>query len=340
MFLLWLVFRGAKWDAVAESIRGASVGWLIVVQFVYLASFILRARRWGYLARSSTSASFRSLFNATQIGMLGNYVLPLRLGEVIRAVVFSRLAPCPFPRALALGGLDRALDLIMLILVMLFTVLVFPASEGGALPAEAFNTPEPIELSPGLIQAGCVGTATVLAGVLAVFVLLFVNQALVLRISRRLLTPVSEGLAARVCNLLEQFAQGLRVFRSVGDMLRALFYSLITWVCYVLALLGMLKAFGVAGPWYTVFVLQSLLAVAISVPGAPAFVGQFHLPIVLTLALLVPDMSMNEAKAIAIVTHIANVFPIAAVGVFCLWWEKLGLLQLSKESVRARDEME
>jgi hypothetical protein len=76
--------------------------------------------------------------------------------------------------------------------------------------------------------------------------------------------------------------------------------------------------------------MVTLLAVFISVPGAPGLVGQYHMPIVITLAMLVPDMNLDHAKAFAIVAHAMNLPPIIVTAAYAMYVERLGVGDLGR----------
>ena len=138
--------------------------------------------------------------------------------------------------------------------------------------------------------------------------------------------------------ILSQFADGFHVFRSPLDMTRAIAFSFLTWGLGILMLVFMLEAFRIDYPWYTPFVMQAMLAVFISAPNTPGFVGQFHVPIVLALVMTVSTIDPNEAKAFAIVTHLIQLPPVILLGVWRLMHERMGLLQLQSEGKKLAHE--
>ncbi|MBI4557139.1 MAG: flippase-like domain-containing protein [Candidatus Hydrogenedentes bacterium] len=330
--LVWLLFRGTNWSEVKASVEGVSVRWLLASQIFIWGSFFTRVQRWSYIVRVAKPVRFRIMFSATQIGFLANFTLPLRVGEFLRAFLLARLGHLSFAKSVAMVALDRVTDLVGLIAVMLVAVLSVPTTHDMVLPAQTFNTAADIRVSAQALQAAGIVTLLLLVGIIAILILLYLNQALVLRAADRTVGVVSNKMAGRIHAMLEQFAEGLHIFRSVTDMSKSIFYSLLTWACFVLATITILAAFHMECPWYTPFVIQALVAVSVSVPGAPGFVGQFHLPIVVSLLMLAPAVDVDEAKAVAIVIHLLNLGPVALAGLFCLAIEHLGILELRREA--------
>lgn len=369
--LVWWLFRGTDWGAVGRAIAQANWWWIGVSVVCVLVTFVTRIQRWSYIVRTAKPVSFRHMFSATQIGFLGNFVLPARAGEAVRALALARLANLPFSRALAFVALDRVTDLFGLMAVVLVAAFVFHPEQDIRLPPSIYA---------GVIPADMVSTyalrvALFIVLIVGAFVLLYVRQRLVLRLSDAVLGLLSRRLAARFHEILQHFADGLHVFRSGGDMAKSLFFSLLTWAVFIVTYLACAAAFGLQLPWYAPFIVLSFLALAISVPGAPGFIGQFHFGVAVPILMLMPavpvtytfgesaaevvaglasayagpaasclaeiprraaEQSLETAKglglAVAIVAHLTNVFPVFAVGFYCLYREQMGLFQLRREA--------
>ncbi|MFO7974845.1 MAG: lysylphosphatidylglycerol synthase transmembrane domain-containing protein [Candidatus Hydrogenedentota bacterium] len=351
VLILWWMFQGTSWSGLKASFEEIRWGWVALAIGLVTLSFFGRVKRWTYVVRAvEPGASFRSMFSATQIGFLANFTLPARIGELVRAIVLARLTALSVTRSFALVALDRVNDLIGLIAVMAFALLAYKPDKNIEIPGELFRSDHPILVPAKAYQTGALGAAVFLIGVITVFVLLYINKNLVLRLSdstfsflgRRLsfwkpLDKLCGKLGGWAHHMLEQFAEGFRVFRSISDMAKSIAYNLATWTCFVVTLQCMLFAFGIDAPWYTVFVMQAALAIAISVPGTPGFVGQFQVPLVAGLKLVAPEVSYDAALALAILTHAINAGMVIIVGIVCLQLEGLHLFQLSEEGAKKKE---
>jgi len=313
------------------------VGWLLAAQIPIWTSFWFRIFRWKYIVRAVHPATFRSMFSATQLAFLVNFTIGLRLGEIVRPLVLSRLNKMAFSKSLAVCALDRVTDLIGLLAVMLVAVVAYRPDRDIVLPQGIFGLKDPPPIPKNLVLAGGESTAVMLTVILATLVLLYWKQDLALRVTRTVLGSVSKRLANWVCHMFEQFAEGLRVFRSMGDMVKSLTFTALTWGCFLLSYVFFLNAFGLDYPWYAPFVVQCILAVFVSAPGVPGMLGQFHIPIVGGLLMTVPGITTPDAVAFAIVTHVSNMIPITILGLYSLYREGFGFVELSRESVEADD---
>ncbi|HOZ50005.1 MAG TPA: lysylphosphatidylglycerol synthase transmembrane domain-containing protein [Candidatus Hydrogenedentes bacterium] len=324
--VFWWVFRGTDWAEVWASIRRINPLWLPIMLAAIAATFFTRILRWRYIVRAGHPASFRHMFSATQIGFMVNFLLPMRIGEGVRALVLTRLTRIPFSKSLAMVTLDRVNDLIGLIVTMLIAAFAFRPAGDIVLPPDIYANPLPANL----IRSGALGTGLFLIAIVSVLALLYVNRELALRLSDRTVGIVSGRLAGWSHHLLDQFAQGLHVFRSASDMAKSVFWGLVTWGLFVAINAIVLSAFGYTYPWYAPFVVTAVVSVAVSLPVAPGFIGQFHFAIVVGVSAVLSSVALPDAKAMAILAHLFNLVPILALGFFCLIWENLGLRDLTR----------
>lgn len=339
--LLWFLFRGTDWARVGSDLAGADLPWIAASVLLIFASFVLRAFRWRYIVRSAKAVPFRLIYDATQIGFLANFTLPARAGEAIRALVLARGAKLPFTKCVAFVALDRVTDLFGLVLVLSITLVayrpdtavVFPP--GFELPAWASPILEPNAIRDGATLA-FVAMSVVALGLLVVYL----RQAWALAISDAVLGLVSKKFARTVNGWIQHFADGLHVFRSPADMAGALGFSALVWFAAVGSIAAALRAFGVDAPWYAAPLMLSMLSVIIALPGTPGFVGTFHLGIMLGLFFAVPGISAETAKAIAIFSHLANLFPLVITGVHSLHRQQTGLLQLEEQAEHLEEDAE
>lgn len=328
--LLWWLFRDTHWGEVGRAVGGANWFWLAGAVFFVLLSFFVRIVRWGFIVRTEPPVPFMRLFNATQIGYLANFVLPARMGEVIRAVVLSRGTGIPVSRSIAYVAVDRVTDLAGLAAVLLITVLTFHPRGDVRLP-EGMRGFYDGPISESLIRSASMSVAAAIVVGMAGLALLFALRNRVINIIGRLFGGRFPGLAARLAHLAEQFTAGMSVIGSPWRMTQALLASLAVWACFALTNVCAFRALGLDVPWHTTFVTLSLVAVFISLPGPPGFIGPYHAGVAGSLLLANPALEMDLARAMAIVGHLVNLIPVVVVGVWCLSTEKLSLRQLQEE---------
>lgn len=329
--LFWVMFRHTDWAAVGTALTHAKIGWLLLATLLVFVTFVTRIWRWGYIVRTAGPVSFRIMFSATQIGFLANFTLPGRVGEVIRAAVLSRLTGFAFSRCFAFVALDRLTDLFGLISVMLVTVVFFHPNAPIVVP----GLTEPIQ--PSLIRVGAISTGVAMFGIIAAFVVLYLNKCLALKLVDGTAGRISKALSEKLCGMLEQFADGMHVFKSLVDMSCSIAWSLVTWGAGTACYFCILRAFSIEAPWYTSFVIMSLLAVLISIPSTPGFFGPFEYGIMAAVVAVAPETNRDVLATAVIIAHVLQLLPVLLVGCLCLYMENLGLMELRRESEVAAD---
>ncbi len=114
VFFLWLVFRDADLDAVWAALRTADIGPVALAAVVIQAVYVAQGARWRIIA--DTRALTVRRFYALVLGGIGaNNILPLRIGDLLRARWLAKLAAIPSGRALGSVFRDRACDVITLV---------------------------------------------------------------------------------------------------------------------------------------------------------------------------------------------------------------------------------
>ena len=123
LLLLYFAFRGVALDELASTLKQANFWWIGLSLFFAALSFFSRARRWMLLIEPlGFRTTFWNTYHALMIGYLSNFALP-RLGEVTRCVTLGRKEKIPVDSLFGTVIIERVIDLLMLILIML--VLLF-----------------------------------------------------------------------------------------------------------------------------------------------------------------------------------------------------------------------
>ena len=273
------------------------------------------------------------MFSATQIGVLVNIVIPARIGDVVRGYVLGRLVNIPFARSITLVALDRINDILALVTVLFVTLMAFPSDRDIEFATGTFNNVEPFIVSSSLIQPVALILTIFLLVVILMLVFLYFQQDLVLRLLDKVVGSVSTRLASVLHSMFLNFAEGMHIFRSASEMAKSFLFSLITWGLVALSLAVLLNAFHLDYPWYAPLLMLSILGVFTSVTVTPGLVGQYHIPVVASLLMVLPSMDSDEAKAVAIVAHLVALIPPTTLGIYSMLREHLRITDLIPEQL-------
>jgi uncharacterized protein (TIRG00374 family) len=113
-FALFVTFRSVRLSDLVNALATARLVWLLPALACFFVMFGLRALRWAVLLGG---APFWKTFHALNIGYMMNSILPLRVGEVGRALVVSDQTGIGVARALSSVVVERVIDLASVVLL-------------------------------------------------------------------------------------------------------------------------------------------------------------------------------------------------------------------------------
>ncbi len=280
---------------VGATLRHVKLGWVLASVAVALATYVLRALRWGLILRPVGRASAANVIGCTAAGFATSTVLPARAGEIVRPLLLSARTGMPAAATLASILTERLLDGASVLLLFGTGALVV---SGGLNPASL----------PLLRDAALLSSAGLAAAVVLVAFLLRRREATV----RRVASWAPERFRERAVSFLHHLLDGLEVLRTPRRLLEIGAWSLGLWVVigWQLVLLG--KAFGLDLTFGQAFVVVAVSVIGLAVP-APAGVGGFHWAIRFGLNQLV-GVDVSTSTAFALIHHAICFFPITVLG--------------------------
>lgn len=303
LVLLLIAVRGVKWDEAARAAARANYLWLLPLVATVIYTLVVRAQRWRLFLKPLGAPHLRTLVAATNIGFMANMVLPLRIGEVIRPALVARRERVSLGGVLGTIVLERVFDMFMVLLLFGFAVAVVPVTDQAR--------------SWGYMLLA----ATAIVGAVVVF--MWWQEELAVRIVHACCAPLPPGIGHSLEEFARGFVKALEVLSSPGDFLKAFAWSLYLWGLITLSNLFGLAAFHL--PLRSTVIATAIVAIAVSVPSAPGYIGSFQLGCVVALALY--GVSESDAIAFSIVHHVVQFVTIVGAGLYSMWSENMSLDQ-------------
>jgi uncharacterized protein (TIRG00374 family) len=281
---LWLAVRNANLDAVGDALADADLGYVLLAVLVLGVGYGFQALRWKQIA-DTPALPVRAFYGMAIGGLACNNVLPVRIGELLRAGWLSRDAPMTGGRAFGSVVLDRMCDVV--------TVAVFFAI-GLQAPAKAEWL---VRLAVGALL-----TVLLIAGALVV-----ARVYTTKRHTRPERTPRGRFMSIlrdTVAMLGEPIGRH-RAARWIG-------LSACTWGLSAFASALVARSVGIElTPLEAVF-LTSALALGVAIPSSPGYIGTYQWIGVAALGLL--DVPVDQALAFSILMHASWYVPTTLAG--------------------------
>ena len=294
LLLLYFAFRGIAFEELSNILREANFWWIGVSLFFAFISFFSRARRWVLLIEPlGFKPSFKNTYHSLLVGYLSNFALP-RLGEITRCVTLGKREKIPVDSLIGTVIIERVIDLIMLLLIMLVLMISWAEKFGAFFKDNIFSP----------LQETITGA---FGGMLLFWLLVFGAIGLVILLLYLFRKPLGRiSLVVKIGDFLKGILDGLKTIYKMERKWEFILHSVLIWFFYIMM------------TWVVVFALKEtsslsfvdgifLLVIGglgMSAPVTAGF-GAFHW-ITSRGLVYVYGLSLEQGGAYAILSHESN----------------------------------
>ena len=301
VFFVYLAVRQVDPSGSLRALGTVRPGWLVAATLVYLSSFPLRAQRWRLILRVQRALPLGDLVAAVFVGYMANNVLPARAGEAYRAHFLGRRAGISRSGVAASIVVERTLDGVMLVCVILYVFFAFPGEE--------------------YLGATALVTGVIFLALAAGILLYGLKADPARRAIERGLERLPRAFHERLVGRLGSFLQGIRGISTARELLEAGAYTVLVWVLDAGAVALVVASFGVTLPPVGYVLVFALVALSTTLPSGPGFVGPFQYAFVLSLGSFA--VSRETALAVSVVAQLSLLGSVTLIGLALLWREQL-----------------
>jgi len=299
VLLLRQVDLGEVWDALRE----VKWPWLLAAAVPFALGLWLRALRWRLVLRASVPVTQSEATSLMLIGLAANNLLPVRAGEVVRAVLVERRHGGSRVRVLATIVVERVFDGLVL---ALFLAAVL-ATRGGN---------DVLQL-----LAAAMGAAFVVATALLAWIAARPESAD--RQFVRLLGVVPTRARPEARRWMGNFIAGLGQLSGLRGWSAVLLTTAASWGLEAMAYWFVGEAFGLGlDPWLYLGVAGAA-NLAIAAPSTSGGIGPFEF--FAREVLVVFGATSAAATAYALALHALILVPVVISGLLLLWRNQLGV---------------
>jgi uncharacterized protein (TIRG00374 family) len=314
LVLLLSLWRHIGFDAVFKLVRNVSPVWFFFAVAAELVFLSLRSLRWRMLLSPvKNPVRLSNLFAIGVVGDLFNILIPLRVGEVLKASILNKKEDISFASGFASIVSERILDFSAITAIGIVAMFLLPIET---------------EL-PGLYV-----NLLWLCGASSLLILIL----LMITIRRRW---IATGILRRLCNMLPK-SLGNHILRfgesflagamGLGMDIRALLLLLacsgFVWIMPIISHLMWFKAFSVDIPISLVALAGALLVLTRSLPAPPIHLGTYEAYWMAVYAGL--GLQLDRAFTIGMATHMTSTFLTAMLAGLSIPWLGLNLREAFK----------
>ena len=317
LLIVW-VLRQADPQRIWEQLVEASWGGLALAALLTLGQCAPRVWRWRALLEPvRVGIAFRPMFSAVILGYMTSWLIPGRLGEVVRPALLSGRERIPLGACLGSVVVDRMLDGMSLLGLFALGVAMAPLEGAAAGHAALLRT-----------------ASIVVVGLMATVVLALLG-ALALEARLTAWLHGRSGALAWVMRSLLAVARGAEAIKRPRLLLRVVLHSVLVWIVIAIGTWLGLRACTVdISPW-SVLILMPLLALGISVP-TPGGAGGYHAAMAFGLRELF-GVDASIAVGAGVLLHAVSVVPVILLGLILLRLDRLPFHDLLDAGRQIRD---
>jgi glycosyltransferase 2 family protein len=306
LFIALLLWR-ADPRKIADALLGANYVWLIPAVLIFFVELWVRAVRYQHIVKTLRPATVSGLFPILVIGNMANNLLPLRIGELVRAYMIGERYQLSKMASFGTGVVERLFDGLTLLALLAGTVVILGAS--------------------GAIHDITLTAVAVFALALAVFIGCLASPDGSEQVVAKLARPLPVRFRHRVVGFAVSFIEGLRSLRHPDAIAWVVSTSFVCWLLETLVFTCVGQAFGLDVGWGYYIMAVSAANLALTAPSSPGGTGLFEFVVMQVMRLA--GVEDGTAAAYALAAHFTVLLPATLLGLYCLWSMHLSLGKLS-----------
>lgn len=283
----------ARPGEIIENLRHVKWGYLALGALGVALFLVIRAVRWRFMLNNAPPYS--QVFHIQNIGYMLTQLLPLRLGDVARAILIGNVPPVSVAQGISTMVVERLLD-------MLFIVVLLPFTLSG------------ITTLPDWMRSFALVSGFAAIGGIAILVIAANQRERALTLSDRIIAKFLPFLnRAAWIRRIDQLLIGLNSLTNLRDGLVLVGLSILVWIPVLVAYYFTMLAVGLAPTWVMTGFVVCAAAFSVAVPSTPGQAGPFHFAVITALQLY--GQPAVESASFAFLYHAMNIAVMVIFGI-------------------------
>jgi hypothetical protein len=305
---LYFAFRGISIKQLWNVLSRARPLPILLALCIYFLEYHIRATRWAILLRPIRVFPASELFWPMIIGFFANNVLPLRMGELVRAHISG--TKLNISRTASLGSIliERVCDTLSFLGTFLVASLFCPF-------------PRYMEKGAWLLAGAC------LLVILTLILIRWHEESFRKALFR---SPLPLSWKNKVNRLSTHFIHSTSGITQPRYVAEAMALSLVIWIIEGTFLFLVAHAFALDLKYAGAYFLLFALGLSVTLPQAPGYIGTFELFGITALSLL--GIPKSQGLPVVLAIHGTQFMFIALLGVIGLWHEGLSFNSMTSST--------
>ncbi len=271
--LLWKT----DFHVLAKTFKNASLKLILVVFVLQSVAFVFRGLAWRIILEKLPTKV--QCFWTIAEGYLLN-LLPLRLGEIGRAVIMGNIIKKSAFYVFSTVILERLFDVIVTLLMLIGTI---PLLAGAEFSSRSYYI-----------------LFTIIIICFVLLVIIVKHKDKFINLLSKIFRPETKA-GSFIISKTESLLSGMNILLEPKKLVIWLIWILLTWACWIFTFIFEMKTFFPELPLWASFFTQSLGALGGAIPSAPAGIGVIEGAYVVALRFF--GIGQSEALAFGLFSH-------------------------------------
>ncbi len=243
---LYFTLREIDFKKVWATLQNLNLYFTLWGVLLFLFAIVIRAYRWKLMLKPVKDVSVLSCIAALFVDMLGNNILPVRLGDVWRSVAVKHKENVPVTTAFSSLIIERIFDGIVILLMALTGRWIFK------------EVPESMKKATLYLTL----VITLAIGVFALIYIIHEHRY--------------KNCDSKIANQVKKIVFALKFLGNFRNTVYIISLSVISWIVEVFSYLYFLKAIGYEGPMSLALFVMVAINIGVSIPSGPGYFGVFE----------------------------------------------------------------
>lgn len=317
LILIYLCVRNIDFRQSVSLLKNADISLIITGVIIYICSYIVRGFRWDYILAPLKKMKLFKSFYYLVFGFFMNNILPLRLGEFVRAIVAGKKLEISRSGVFATIVVERLMDIVIFI-ISFFVIAMF------------------VPNIPNWLQKSFIACTVIFGSMFIVLFFMSKDEEKFLKLLYKFHLP--SKINEIIKSIFLKFASGLKFFQNKKLFIVVLITSVIVWVIESYAYKTLFLAFGLKVTAVQCLFVIVTTGVATMLPTAPGFIGAIESVGMITLGIFGIEETMAFTAMAA--THFIEMMAVYALGIIGMIKERISFSDLFSFALKQNEEAE
>jgi len=317
LLLIYLCIRNIDFKQSVSLLKNADLSLIAVGVVIYAVSYLVRGFRWDYILMPLKKMKMFQSFFYLVFGFFMNNILPLRLGEFVRAIVAGKKLEISRSGVFATIVVERLMDIIIFI-ISFFLIAMF------------------VPNIPSWLQKSFIACAIIFGLMFVVLFFMSKDEDKFLKLLSKFHLP--SKINEIIKSLFIKFASGLKFFQNKKLFFVVFITSIIVWIIEAYAYKTLFSAFGLNVTAIQCLFVIVTTGIATMLPTAPGFIGAIESVGMVTLGIFGVEETMAFTAMAA--THFVEMMAVYALGITGMIKERISFSDLFSFALKEHPETE